>query len=236
IVGRLGASAAVESETLLALRVRLRDGPCPGRSGQRAQSHGVVARLHGGVVVDDPIRDALQRRDIGGNGDDAEGTHHRDVRRDPLHDGQRRLGWRTSTESAQLELSGATSGHSSVTAFPGHMDAGPRISRLRLTCSLLQERGSSGATVERGAEAQYRRTRQCKHLRGTDSDLHGGTCAELYRPARWRKLWRFPLDLRSDNESRWRAMHAPGLSGCHFRYATPRRIREIATGQHGVAV
>ena len=74
------------------VRRELRARSPTGDAGQCDGRPGAVPGLHGLHQLDECPGPALQRRDVGRNGDDAQGARRRDLRRDPLYDRQRLLG------------------------------------------------------------------------------------------------------------------------------------------------
>ena len=73
--------AAVEPQALLPVRWRLREPAHPDRAGQRPPGDAARARLRGGDLEPEHLREQLQRPRLGRGGDDDEGDRDRAVRR-----------------------------------------------------------------------------------------------------------------------------------------------------------
>jgi hypothetical protein len=81
----LGRPERLEPQAVLSVRRQLQHLPHPRPRAECTDRPGTVTRVHGRDLVVERPRWQLQLHRLRGIGDDAQGTHHRTLRRDPVH-------------------------------------------------------------------------------------------------------------------------------------------------------
>ena len=131
----VGAAEGLERQAGVAIRPQRRGQPLRANAGEkpvrRLGRSRAAAGLHDRYRVADRPRHQFQRHAGGRNGDDAEGAHHRELRRDSLHDRRRLLGRLDHAAEHRVGVSGLAQRHSTAVQLPRHVHHLHRDRRLR---------------------------------------------------------------------------------------------------------